>query len=133
MAYELFERVAVRVDTPTLSIAPGGRIAFNSAACRLLLEARMKNVVILWDKDTRHTAIRAAPKGGKNAFAITFTGKNHSASVTAKAFLRHIEWNASKRVALATTWNAAEKMFEAVLPQQYLAKGPIHGKRRIEI
>ena len=130
MAYELYERVAVRVDTPTLSIASGGRIAFNAPACRLLLDAKIKTVVILWDKDTKQVAIKAAPRGEKNAFGISFTGDNHSASLTAKLFLRHVEWNASKRVALATTWNAVEKMFEAILPQQFLGKSPFHGKRR---
>jgi hypothetical protein len=133
LAYELFERVAVRVDTPLMSVAPGGRIAFNAAACRLLLDAKVKTVVILWDKDTNRIAVKAAPKGEKNAFGISFTGDSHSASLTAKLFLRHIEWSASKRVALPTTWNGVEKMFEATLPQQYLGKSSTHGKRRIDI
>jgi hypothetical protein len=39
MEYQIFERVAVRVETPILSIVPGGRIAINSAAGRLLMDA----------------------------------------------------------------------------------------------
>jgi hypothetical protein len=132
LAYELFERVAVRVDTPNLSIAPGGRIAFNAAACRLLLDAKIRTVVILWDKDASRMAIKTAPRGERNAFGISFTGANHSASLTAKLFLRHIGWSASKRVALATTWNAGAKMFEATLPPQYLATTSLHGKRRAD-
>lgn len=133
VAYELFERVAVRVDEPTLSVAPGGRIAFNAAACRILLDAKIKTVVILWDKDTNRIAVKAASKGEKNAFGISFTGDNHSASLTAKLFLRRIAWSASKRVALDTIWNATDRMFEATLPGQYLATGANHGKRRIDI
>jgi hypothetical protein len=119
VAYELFKRVAVRVDTPALSIRAGGTIAINAAACRVLLEAGIKTVVILWDKATNRMAIKAAPKGEKNSFTITFSGR-HSASFRAKSFLRHVGWNASKSEALATTWNAAEKMFEVSLPAKYI-------------
>jgi hypothetical protein len=122
MAYEMFERSAVRVDTPALSISPSGRLAINAAACRLLMEARIKTVVILWDEATNRMAIRAAPKGERNSFTITFTGR-HSASLRAKSFFNHIGWNAPKSETLATTWNAAEKMFEAALPPRYLAAG----------
>jgi hypothetical protein len=102
MAYEMFERTAVRVDTPALSIAPGGKVAINAAACRLLTEAGIKSVVILWDKARNKMAIKAAPKGEKNLFTITFTGR-YSASLKAKSFLDHIGWNAPKREMLHTT------------------------------
>jgi hypothetical protein len=130
VAYELFERTTVRVDTPALSIAPQGKVAINAPACRLLIEAGIKTVVILWDKATNRMAIKAAPKGEKNSFTVTFTGGNHSGSFAAKAFLRHIGWNAPKREQLATTWNAAEKMFETTLPPKYLASTSTEGKRR---
>jgi hypothetical protein len=121
MAYEMFERTAVRVDTPALSIAPGGKVAINAAACRLLTEAGIKSVVILWDKARNKMAIKAAPKGEKNLFTITFTGR-YSASLKAKSFLDHIGWNAPKREMLHTTWSPAEKMLEATLPPHYLKK-----------
>ena len=132
MAYEVFKRSAVRVDTPVLSMTPNGKVAFNAAACRLLEEAKMKTAVILWDEVTNRMAVKAAPKGERNAFGISFTGGN-SASLTAKSFIRHIGWKAPKREALATTWNAAEKMFEATLPSRYVASSPAHGKRKAEI
>ena len=121
MAYELFERRTVRVGSPALSIAPEGKIAINAAACRLLVEAGIKTVVILWDKAANRMAIKAAPKGEKSSFTVTFTSNNHSASLKAKSFLRHIGWNAPKREMLATAWNASEKMLEATLPSKYLA------------
>ena len=102
MAYEMFERSAVRVDTPALSIGPGGKVAINAAGCRLLIEAGIKTVVIFWDKARNKMAIKAAPKGEKNAFTITFAAGKHSASFAAKSFLNHIGWNAPKREALAT-------------------------------
>lgn len=129
MAYEIFQRTAVRVETPSLAVAPGGRIAFNAAACRLLIDAGVRNVVILWDKARNRMAIRAASKGEKNSFTVTFTGGSHSGSLRAQSFLRHIGWNAAKREALAATWNAAEKMFEATLPAQCLPSRA-DGKKR---
>ena len=133
MAYEMFQRKSVRVDTPILSIVPGGRVAINAAACRLLIEAGIKTVVILWDKATNRMAIKAAPKGEKNSFTITFAEDHHSGTLAAKSFLRHIGWNAAKREMLLTTWNTAEKMLEATLPRQYIASSATEGKRRFKI
>jgi hypothetical protein len=132
VAYELFERSAVRVDTPTLSIGPSGRIALNAAASRLLAEVGIKTVVILWDKARNRMAIKTAPKGEKSVFTVTFTGRS-SASLRAKSFLDHIGWKAPKREALATTWNAAEKMFEVALPPQHLAPSSSASKKRYKI
>lgn len=129
----MFKRTSARVDTPTISIATGGKIAINAAACRVLLEAGIKTVVILWDKTSNKMAIKAAPKGDKNSFTVTFAQDHHSGSLAAKSFLRHIGWNAPKREMLPTTWNAAEKMFETTVPPQYLAADTGVGKRRIKV
>jgi hypothetical protein len=130
VAYELFQRTSIRVDTPTLSIALGGRVAINAAACRLLVGAGIKTVVILWDKTKYRMAIKAAPKGEKNAFTVTFAKDYHSGSFVARSFFRHIGWHALKREGLATTWNGAEKMLEATLPPEFLASSPTAAKRR---
>jgi hypothetical protein len=130
LAYEVFKRTSVRVDTPALSIVPGGRVAINSAACRLLLEAGVKTVVVLWDRTAHKMAVKAAPKGERNSFTVTFASDHHAGSFAAKSFLSHIGWNAPKRERLPTTWNAAEKMFEATLPPLYLASTAIGTKKR---
>jgi hypothetical protein len=132
VAYEIFKRSSTRVETPTLAITPQGRIFFNAAACRLLIEFGIKTAVIFWDKARNKVAIKAAPKGEKNAFVISLTDR-HSASLTAKSFLHHVGWNAAKRETLATTWNPTEKMFEVTLPPQYLAPSSAPGKRRITV
>jgi hypothetical protein len=132
LSYEVFERQAVRVDTPTLSIAAGGRVAFNVAACRILIDGKVTAVTILWDRNRNRIAVKAASKNDKNSFTVTFTGGNHSASFTAKLFLRHIGWNGSKRIALATTWNAAERMFEAALPAEFVDSNSANGQRRLK-
>ena len=120
MAYEVFQRTSVRVDVPALSIVPGGKVAINAAACRLLTEANITTVVILWDKAKNKMAIKSAPKGEKNSFTITFAADRHSGSFKAKSFFDHIGWRATERAALTPTWNASEKMLEVVLPAQYV-------------
>src|SRR5215468_4166611 len=117
MSYELFKRTSIRVDSPTFGIRPDGRIAVNAAACRIMSEAGIKAVVLLWDSSARRVAIKAAPKGDKNAFAIARSG--HSGIIGARTFTRYIRWNASSRQTLPGVWNASEKMFEINLPRQY--------------
>lgn len=120
MGYEVFQRTLIRVDVPVLAIAPGGRVAINAAACRILTEAGIKSFIILWDKEKRKMAVKAAPKGEKNSFAVTFAADRHSGTFAAKSFLQHIGWHATKRETLPTVWNASEKMFELSLPEKYI-------------
>jgi hypothetical protein len=115
MAYELFQRTNTRVDAPTLSIVPDGRIALNAAAVRILVAAGVKAVLLLWDKENCKLAVKAANKGDKNAFALSIV-RNSSAKLGVKSFLGHIGWNAPRRETVDATWNAQEKMFEATLP-----------------
>jgi len=122
VAYELFERSAVRVDTPALSVAPGGRVNVNAAACRLLREAGIKTIVILWDRLNNKMALRAAPNDEKNSFTITF-GTNYSGSFRAKSFFDHIGWRATEMIVLSAKWNASEKMLEVSLPAQTFRSG----------
>ena len=92
----------------------------NAAACRLLKEVNAKTVVILWDKASNKMAIKAAPEGQRNAFAVSITGSGHSGTLTIKSFLQHIGWHAPDRQTLPTTWSASDKMFEVTLPAKFL-------------
>jgi hypothetical protein len=113
VAYEVFERSVVRVDTPSLSIA-NGRVVFNAAARRILADAKVRAAVLLWDKTGKRMAIKAVPKATRSSYTITFSG--HGALLTAKSFFQHIGWNARKREVLPAIWNSAKKMFEVDLP-----------------
>jgi len=88
VAYELFRRSSIRLDTPTLSIVPGGRVAVNAAACRLLLEARVKAVVTLWDEENRKIGVKAAAKGEPNAFTVTFRDGSACRQLSGEVFFR---------------------------------------------
>jgi hypothetical protein len=123
MAYEMFTRTGVRVDSPTVSITPEGRVTFNAAATRTLASAGVKHVVLLWDRLEQKMAARATSKSDRNGYAVSLAPDKHAGSLRAKSFLQHIGWSATRREMLPAAWNAAEKMFEVRLPAQYLRAG----------
>jgi len=120
MAYEVFKRTAVRVEQPSLSIAPDGRIVINAAGARVLIDAGVKSALLLWDKTSRKLAIKAAPKSDKNAFAISIVKGRYSGSIRAKSFLNYIGWALFRREMLYAAWNEKDKMLEVTLPEEYL-------------
>jgi hypothetical protein len=120
MGYEIFKRTSIRVDEPALSLVPDGRIAFNAAAVRVLEQAGVKSVQLLWDSKNNRMALKAVPKGDKNAFAVSAVRNSHSASLRAKSFLIHIGWNAPKRTLFPATWDEKNGMFEIVIPQKFI-------------
>jgi hypothetical protein len=130
MAYEVFKRTAVRVEEPSLSLVPDGRIALNAAAVRVLTGAGVKSVLLLWDKTNYKIALKAAPKGDKNAYAVSVVRDSHSGSLRAKALLTHIGWNAPKRTMLPATWHQHEKMLEVTLPPEYVGSAKTADQKR---
>jgi hypothetical protein len=119
MAYEVYKRTAARVEIPTVSIVPDGRIAINAAGVRILAAAGIKSMLFLWDRESHKIAIKAAQKGDKNAFAVSIS-PGRSGSLRAKSFLSFVGWNGHKREMLPATWNEREKMFEVTLPSEHL-------------
>jgi hypothetical protein len=129
MAYEVFKRTGVRVESPTLSIKPDGRITINAAAVRILNRASVKAVLLLWDKANSRMALKAASRADRSTYAVSMTG-HHSGSLRAKSFLAHIGWNAPRREMLPAVWDEKEKMFEVSLPPQYVGSDkPTHSRK----
>jgi hypothetical protein len=122
MGYEVFKRTGIRVESPTVSLVPDGRITINAAAVRILIQAGVKTVLLLWDKANNRMALKAASRADKSTYAVSMTG-HHSGSLRAKLFLVHIGWNAPNRQTLPAVWDEKEKMFEVSLPPQYLGSG----------
>jgi hypothetical protein len=119
MAYEVFKRTVARVDTPTVSIVPNGRIAINAAVVRLFKEVRISSVLLLWDQKNRQMALKATQKNDRNAYAVSFS-EGRSGSLRAKSFFSHIGWKARNRERLSAIWNEKELMLEITLPAEYL-------------
>lgn len=119
MAYETFERRAVRVEDPALTVRPDGRIALNAAASRLLENAGVRSVRILWDKTTCGVALQATQKGDNNSYAVAFS-RSRSATVTAKLFMQYIGWSSNHRQTVPAKWDEQRKMMEARLPVRFV-------------
>jgi len=120
MAYEVFQRTGVRVDEPTLSITPDGRMVLNAAAARIFEQYTVRFVLLLWDRDNHKVALKAAHKGDKNAYAVSRVSSKHSMSLRAKLFLDHIGWNAPRREILPATWSDRDRRLEIALPRKYI-------------
>lgn len=130
MTYEVFKRTGARVEEPTLSIVPGGRIAINAAATRIVLDAGIKRVLLLWDRTNHRIAIKAAKRGDENAYAVSVAPGSHSGSIRAKTFLGYIGWNGRKREMIPAVWNDKEQMFEATVPIEHLEAPERWGVKR---
>jgi hypothetical protein len=130
MAYEVYKRTTVRVAQPALSIVPDGRIAVNAAAARILREAGVKSAVLLWDDTRNKLAIKAAPKGDRNAYAVSIVRDGRAGTLTAKSFLSHIGWSAPRRELLPATWNEEDKMLEVTLPEKYVGSEKDRNRKR---
>jgi hypothetical protein len=115
MAYDKFRRTGARVDSPAFSIVNDGRIALNSAAARILSDAGIGKVVLLWDADNQKMAMKAAAKGDKDAFSVSIATNKHSASMRAKMFIVGLVGWTAERETVPATWDPKEKMFEAEL------------------
>jgi uncharacterized protein YjiK len=115
MAYEMFARTSIRMIEPALTFTPEGRIVLNAASTRIMIEAGIKTVLLLSDKDKNKIALKGASANDKNGYALTVTAK-HSSSVRAKSFLSHIGWRPQERHTLAAVWNQGARMLEVSLP-----------------
>ena len=122
MPYEVFKRTRARVETPTLSITPDGRMVPNAAAVRVLNAASVRYVLLLWDKENHRLGLRATQKANKNAFAVSLAADGRHGGIRAKSFLGHIGWSAKQRETLPASWNESEKMFEVDLPPWYVGR-----------
>lgn len=100
-----------------------------AAATRVLFEAGVKAVLLLWDKANSKIALKATAKGDKNGFAVSFTDK-HSGSIRAKSFVVHIGWTGTSREMLPAAWNEKEKMLEAAVPPEHTGSERMADTRR---
>lgn len=120
MAYEVFQRTAVRVDEPTLAITPDGRMVLNAAAARTFERYGVKFVLLLWDKSNLKIALKATHQDDKNAYAVSHVPSKHAMSLRAKLFLGYIGWSSSKREILPATWNDKDSKLEIALQRKHI-------------
>jgi len=127
MAYERIDKplgTGIRLDRPMMRVTPNS-LALNSKSNKILLEAGISRVWILWDAQRCRVALRAAPPDDLAAFGVSRTnGPNRTsrqATVGAGTFLKRIGWNPPERpVSVPADWNEAEQQLEANLPPEYI-------------
>src|SRR5882724_3544369 len=118
MGYEIFTCKRSRITTPGISINPHGRIGLNRATSLIFEKIAVQFVLLLWDQDRRHLAIRPIVKKDSRAFGVSFA--KSSAMFTAKTFFEHIGFKTAETQSFPATWNEAENMLEVEIPAQYL-------------
>jgi hypothetical protein len=91
-----------------------------SAAARLLEQAGVKAVRILWDKSTCGIALQAAKKGEQNSYSLVFGRKSRQATFSGKAFLRYIGWSSNHRQTVPARWDGQQKLLEAELTTRFV-------------
>jgi len=117
MALKLY---AHKHSRPCISVTPSLILWLNATACRLVVEAGIHAVFVLWDPMERRLVLRPAEKGAPDSYRITFNRSNSGAQICAVGFLKHIKWSAEARETVIATWDAAEKSIEATVPAKFL-------------
>ena len=119
MPYVLFENKSLKIGSPALTVT-GVRLALNADAGDILRRVGARFFHVLWDEDACKLALRPVPKMDDRAYKISFPKEKRGASFSAQSFLNHIRWGASKPISVPVAWNDKEKLFEAVLPKQWV-------------
>ena len=119
MPYVLFDNKSLRIGSPALTVA-GVRLSFNADAGDILRRVGARFFHVLWDDDECKLALRPVSKLDDRAYKISFPKEKRGASFSAQSFLNHIRWGATVAVTVPVAWNEKEKLFEAILPKQYV-------------
>lgn len=123
MPYEVFTRKQHRIQSPAVSIHPAGRMYFNQEATSQLQAAGVKRILLLWDKEHCRLGLKSATKSDKRAYNIAFSYKGSGAGVTAKQFLKWINYDTTPgTLTIEAEWNDKEKMFEVTIPREKVGK-----------
>jgi len=134
MPYETYNRKTDKpIVPPFLTIrrpndTPGfARMTLNVTAMRILHDAKIDAVALLWDKENYRIALRAVPADDPLAFRISPGRKNFQGNVSAAGFLRYIGFHIDPAaVRLRVSWNPAKRMLEAEpLPRKCISKEAI--------
>jgi len=117
MGYEIYQREVTRVSTPAITLNARGRLVFNVAATKIIHEAGVDNVFLLWDQERRKFAVKATAKKDHRTVRVRYAANNKWAAISAKGFLQHIGHDVTKTVSLTAVWNDQENMFEVAMPE----------------
>jgi hypothetical protein len=118
MGYEIYQRETVRVSTPAITLNARGRLVFNVAATKLLHDAGVDNVFLMWDGERRRFAVRATAKKDSRTVRVRYSANSKWAAISAKGFLELIGHDPAKTISYPAIWNEGESMLEVSLSGQ---------------
>jgi hypothetical protein len=119
MAYVLFENKSLKIGSPALTVS-GVRLSLNADAGDILRSIGAKFFHVLWDEEACKVALKPVARMDDSAYKISYPKEKRGASFSAQSFLNHIRWGADKPISVPVIWNEKEKLFEAVLPKQWI-------------
>jgi hypothetical protein len=124
MSWQIFERKAQRSTEPTVTISKLGRIGFNRATTRMLVNNQTQQVLLMWDSETKRVGIKAISKRDARAYTVHYGKDNAWSGFAAKTFFEHVGYDYSKTSSFPCEWNADERMLVIQLPSERMSKMP---------
>jgi hypothetical protein len=118
MGYELFGSQRKQMGTAGVSITPSGQMRLNKQAGDILQQRHATHVLLWWDPGQCRIAISKAKEGDKGAYKLRYHPRGSGAAFSAKAFLKHIGWKATKAVPIGL--HVGSSKLEADIPRQYV-------------
>ena len=137
MAYEIFARKTPRLGRAVMSFSKIGSVVFNQTAARTFQESKIKDVLLLWDSESKQLALRRVEDADDvRAYTIRFNDKGNGASFSAKTFLDHvgIQYQRAERHQMPISINPESETFlELKVPSAlFVAEDSSLSLRKIE-
>ena len=103
-------------NSPAISIAKWGKLAFNKPASDFLKDKGFKTVVLLFDSDNGVIGIRK-PRGYDEAeYKLSNSQLDTYLVFCSPSFLKHIKYPLSQTKMFTLTWDEKEQMYLVNLP-----------------
>ncbi len=130
MAYEIFEKKTPRLGTPVMSFSKLGAITFNQTASRQFKKIGAKNILLMWDTESRKLALKTTTdEKDPRSYVIRYNDKGNGASFSAKTFLDYagIDYSQRKPMTIEISSNN-EFIVEVNIPDSLFTGIEEHGE-----
>jgi len=111
MSFELFSGKRSHGGPPAVTITKNGMFVINSTALSKHIKPH-HYVEVYWDKDLRKVGLKPIAKRSEKAYNLHFSAKGKVASMSASAFLKHIEYGSKPTSSFPANWNEGAGLLE---------------------
>jgi hypothetical protein len=118
MAYTIFEKKSPRLGTTVMSFSRIGSITFNQMTAGQFKKLGVKNVLLMWDPETRQLALKTTlDEKDPRSYVVRYNEKGNGASFSAKTFLDYAGINYSHRKSISIDISAEKEfLIEVKIP-----------------